>query len=306
MFMPYYLIVIHDNTLSYPISDFSIEQSTMVLSYIIYKNTMIENTMIQYQTNYFKRLINNHENNPKTISDLIEQGFNHGLINTDYYKVIVCKAKPRLDTRSHISDINRLTYDWLANTLSIKLKYSLIFYDDQSSQSIILLQHKVPELEIILQENAQSIRELLTINITFGLGNAISEPFQIKDSYFEAIEAINQNNNHDIIKRYSPQGLMTLFNGTNERSINYFIEQQLKDLVYSDNDFHLELRKTLKAYLDNQCEITATAEALKLHRNTIGYRIKKSEELLQIDLNDPKVTLALRLALDLLEAKTNL
>ena len=182
----------------------------------------------------------------------------------------------------------------------------MIFYDDQSSQSIILLQHKVPELEIILQENAQSIRELLTINITFGLGNAISEPFQIKDSYFEAIEAINQNNNHDIIKRYSPQGLMTLFNGTNERSINYFIEQQLKDLVYSDNDFHLELRKTLKAYLDNQCEITATAEALKLHRNTIGYRIKKSEELLQIDLNDPKVTLALRLALDLLEAKTNL
>ncbi|MEG2601817.1 MAG: helix-turn-helix domain-containing protein, partial [Carnobacterium sp.] len=58
-----------------------------------------------------------------------------------------------------------------------------------------------------------------------------------------------------------------------------------------------ELRRTLKVYLESQCEITITAKKLFIHRNTVKYRIAKCEELFESPINDPKLSLNLRLAL---------
>lgn len=57
-----------------------------------------------------------------------------------------------------------------------------------------------------------------------------------------------------------------------------------------------ELLTTLAAYLDHESGIAATATALGLHRNTVAVRIRRSQELLGIDMNDPEARLALHLA----------
>jgi len=57
-----------------------------------------------------------------------------------------------------------------------------------------------------------------------------------------------------------------------------------------------ELLTTLSAYLDHESGIAATATALGLHRNTIAVRIRRVQELLGIDMNDPEARLALHLA----------
>jgi hypothetical protein len=57
-----------------------------------------------------------------------------------------------------------------------------------------------------------------------------------------------------------------------------------------------ELLSTLAAYLDHESGIAATAAALGLHRNTVAVRIRRVQELLGIDMNDPEARLALHLA----------
>jgi len=57
-----------------------------------------------------------------------------------------------------------------------------------------------------------------------------------------------------------------------------------------------ELLNTLAAYLDHESGIAATAAALGLHRNTVAVRIRRVQELLGIDMNDPEARLALHLA----------
>ena len=52
----------------------------------------------------------------------------------------------------------------------------------------------------------------------------------------------------------------------------------------------------LKLYLDNDGSVKAVSELLFLHRNSINYKIKKIEELLQCDLSTTKVRTKLYLA----------
>jgi sugar diacid utilization regulator len=53
---------------------------------------------------------------------------------------------------------------------------------------------------------------------------------------------------------------------------------------------------TLKTYLDEQGSIARTAQALHLHRNAVGYRLRRIVDLLGVDLDDPDQRLALELA----------
>jgi sugar diacid utilization regulator len=53
---------------------------------------------------------------------------------------------------------------------------------------------------------------------------------------------------------------------------------------------------TLAAYLDSQGSLKAVAGRLHLHPNAVGYRIRRIEELLGMDLSDPDVRFALHLA----------
>lgn len=57
-----------------------------------------------------------------------------------------------------------------------------------------------------------------------------------------------------------------------------------------------ELVTTLQAYLDQALEVTATAHALAIHRNTVMSRVARIEALLGVTLTDPDDRLALHLA----------
>ncbi|QIM17379.1 PucR family transcriptional regulator [Leucobacter insecticola] len=57
-----------------------------------------------------------------------------------------------------------------------------------------------------------------------------------------------------------------------------------------------ELLKTLSVFLDHESSIQATADALRLHRNTVSTRVQRAQELIGIDLSSSDSRLALHLA----------
>lgn len=66
-----------------------------------------------------------------------------------------------------------------------------------------------------------------------------------------------------------------------------------------DQAHHTEFYQTLRAYLQNERSLVRTAAALGLHRNSLLYRVRRLEELLGADLEDPMERLHILLSYEL-------
>jgi purine catabolism regulator len=58
-----------------------------------------------------------------------------------------------------------------------------------------------------------------------------------------------------------------------------------------------ELIRTLEVFFENKGNLSQTAEALFIHRNTLLYRMERIQEILKLDLDAPTSRLAVQLAL---------
>lgn len=261
---------------------------------------MIESSMIRIQNSFFNKLLFGKHPEDKKDPEFFEQGLNHGLISTNYYQVILCEMVKSPFPIKNEDELGLLIYHYLLEKTVPKLTYGLAFFRNKTNSSSILLQHKVEDLDEILEESAKDIKDKFNIDVTFGVGKPTDHPYDTNSSYFEALKALELETS-DSVKHFKASGFMTLFNDENSEAINYFIKEHLKELAFSEDPFYVTLTETLKAYLDNQSEITTTADKLLLHRNTVSYRIKKCEEILDINLKDAQTSFNLRVALELQE-----
>ncbi|MFD1454576.1 PucR family transcriptional regulator [Levilactobacillus lanxiensis] len=71
---------------------------------------------------------------------------------------------------------------------------------------------------------------------------------------------------------------------------------QLLTLRQYDEAHHAALFHTLAVYLENDCHVTKTAAKLNLHRNSLGKRLAKIQDLIDIDFDNPDRTFGMRLS----------
>ncbi len=64
-----------------------------------------------------------------------------------------------------------------------------------------------------------------------------------------------------------------------------------------DRQRSTRLAETLGSYMDQRCNVAETAEVLHVHANTVAYRLRRIEELLGVDLHDPRTLLDVELTL---------
>ena len=81
------------------------------------------------------------------------------------------------------------------------------------------------------------------------------------------------------------------------RELRQFHQSILGALVDYDQRHAAELLVTLEGYFDEQCNIRAAAERLRIHRNTLIYRLRRIGEIAGIDLEHTETMHALQLAL---------
>ncbi|MEN8076397.1 PucR family transcriptional regulator ligand-binding domain-containing protein [Clostridioides difficile] len=103
---------------------------------------------------------------------------------------------------------------------------------------------------------------------------------------------------HNDVIFYDRLGILSLFCDIDRNDIlNEFSNQILGELIKYDKDNNSDLLKTLKIYLNNNCNIIKTADELSSHRNTIKYRLNRIMEITNEDLNDPFYRLNLQNAI---------
>lgn len=123
-----------------------------------------------------------------------------------------------------------------------------------------------------------------------GVGKETSNWQEFKESYSQAITALEIGKSlfpDSKVTHYEDLGLYRLLcQIKNKKTLRDFVEETVLPLSEYDARHSGEMRKTLRYFLEknNQQE---TADALIIHRQTLGYRLRKISEILKRDLNNP-------------------
>lgn len=306
-YFPYYLLVLSPEQIPYPISEFAIDQAILVLTFMLFKNQKIAESFEHLKTDFLDRLLDTHQEALSKHQNWLELWKNYRLINSDYYQVAIVYGVTKPENETHIryqQAEGQLIFQWLKEQLPEILPDVALFKLKNQNKSILIFQSKKNDHLMILQNLAERLQQALPITIRFALGNAYENLEDLPNSYIEAsstLEASLHAQKPATVQLFHPKGLAGLFEKIGTEDVEYFCQQQLKELAYPTEPTLQELRKTLKVFLDFNCEITKTANALYLHRNTIKYRMNQCEKLLDTSIQEPETSLLLRVALELSE-----
>ncbi|EGO9138940.1 PucR family transcriptional regulator [Enterococcus faecalis] len=306
-YFPYYLLVLSPEQIPYPISEFAIDQAILVLTFMLFKNQKIAESFEHLKTDFLDRLLDTHQEVLSKHQNWLELWKNYRLINSDYYQLAIVYGVTKPENETHIryqQAEGQLIFQWLKEQLPEILPDVALFKLKNQNKSILIFQSKKNDHLMILQNLAERLQQALPITIRFALGNAYENLEDLPNSYIEAsstLEASLHAQKPATVQLFHPKGLAGLFEKIGTEDVEYFCQQQLKELAYPTEPTLQELRKTLKVFLDFNCEITKTANALYLHRNTIKYRMNQCEKLLGTSIQEPETSLLLRVALELSE-----
>lgn len=301
---PHYLVILNPEHIPYPISNFAIEQASMVLSYILFKNERIEDSKYAQEADFYRELIDySSQNQHKAPDRLMNEKF--GYIKSTYYQIIHVYDSSALKLSKltpYGEELLLMASRWLRQNIKTYCPDALVFYFSQTKEVILMLQAKPAHLDKILLKIREDIANVLPLKLIFSVGNAYPTLGQIDQSHTQAHLVFEERKTQqltDTIMSYENKGMFHLFNHLQHNDVRFFCQNILQDFAYPEDASLLELRKTLHVYLDSQCEIARTASALFVHRNTVKYRIQRIEETLGFSVNSPENSLNLRLALEL-------
>ena len=127
-------------------------------------------------------------------------------------------------------------------------------------------------------------------HIFAGISNKFQNITNILNYYKQALRAIEigipMHNEPDlfIYESYYLEHMLHIFKQKENPSV--FCHPDLKILMEYDKKHDSDLSRTLYMYLRNERNYSATADAMFIHRNTILYRLKKIDSLVQIDYDN--------------------
>lgn len=143
------------------------------------------------------------------------------------------------------------------------------------------------------------------IEIWLAVGSKVDKIVDYRDSYRKALHVLNVMQNTGFEKHYGSfeelgsYSLLHTLTQNNETGL--FVKAQLGLLWEQSQNQSIDLFQTLRVYLENQGQITASAVQLFIHRSTLLYRLEKISDLLQMDINQQRNQFNLILAYHLFD-----
>lgn len=152
---------------------------------------------------------------------------------------------------------------------------------------------------LLNQIKAQLEERLNQRQLRIGVGRVYADPTEIFHSYQEAKVALKLGyllQEHNRTPFFMDLGVERILYNHELQELQEFYQETLGDLERFDKSQKNELMETLEKYVFHRFDLKETADALFLHKNTLRYRLKKIEEILQIDMEDFNEILSLMVA----------
>lgn len=213
------------------------------------------------------------------------------------------KAKKLEDETS----ISKLKVKFRKTVQDILEKYALKVPIIEKDDAVIFFsrceENYMNRLDKALREIKEVIKTKIDgISVSVGIGSSYKDLKMMKQSLNEAELAINSakcQGLDDTITRYKDIGIYgLLFSIKNKKVLENYYLDVLGPITENDASIKdISSIQLLETYLNENCNITVTAEKLFLHRNTLKYRIKKIEDLLKCDLHNFDDCIKVKMAL---------
>jgi sugar diacid utilization regulator len=135
--------------------------------------------------------------------------------------------------------------------------------------------------------------------LAVGIGTVAARPSEWRASYDEALSAadIARKLNEDRPLYSGEMGIYTLLTYPEFHGRLLALRDKMLGPLVRVESAHSDLIHTLEAFFKMHGNYTQTAEQLRVHRNTLFYRMNRIAEITGCDLNNPDVRLAMHLAL---------
>ena len=250
----------------------------------------------------------------KMISKLVKYDYQK---NTIYRSLVVyCKEKTKEKKEKLEDKIQFYDEEYLEEFLNIvggfaeeffELKEKRILYVVDEDRIIIMLPvYGNEDVTVELNEMKQWLEDKVAFeNIYIGVGTEWSTIKDFKYSVNCAVDAINLGNNTkkiDCIFDYNKLTTIRLINEVQDKNIiKSIVNQILGKILKVDREEKQELYRTLEVYLEENCNAKKAATHLYIHFNTMRYRLKKIEHILNCNLNSQDDLFEIQLAIKLKE-----
>lgn len=138
------------------------------------------------------------------------------------------------------------------------------------------------------------------ISASIGCGTIIEDISQISRSVYQAvcaIESLHLCDRFNEVRFYQDMGVYRIFfQCQNDQELLRIYHTILGKLSSYDAQNNSQFLDTLEIYLRNNGNLTATAEALFIHKNTLKYRLNRIKKILGIDFDQPNPGFTVQLA----------
>lgn len=290
----------------------ALEQATTIIALELIKEKEIEDVKLKIRQDFFDDLLTGKITSSETIQTLCGL---HGLNpNYKYHCIVINIESNELDK---YEDMIARKYK-MESTLK---KCVQIIYENsgnangeitcfhRNNRAIILLGQNETKPSMTINEAKQyalDIQEILTSNIDntnflMGIGRQYSSIHSLHKSFSEANEAVR------LMQKFEDRDGIAHFE---DHSVYHFLDSNIKELVledffvkclgklYEHDSLHgTSYIVTLENFFINNQNISETAKAMFLHRNTLIYRIEKIKEILNSDLKSSEELLRIQLSL---------
>ena len=211
---------------------------------------------------------------------------------------------------------------------SIHRYESIIFYEfqnrynhflalKQQNQLIFLInRQEVKTAHIPFSKTVEKIYEKVTEmngqqDLIIGMGTFSSYLRDIANSYKESLTVIHlvEQHKNPFMQKYKDIGAYKLLMSVSDQSIiKQFQQDMLRPLYMYDHLHNTDFVHFLRIFLAEEGSTIRISKKLFIHRNTVNYKIKRIEALLDVNLNQTFTRTNLNMALmieDILSQKNN-
>ncbi len=289
-----------------------LEQASTNIALERIKAKEIEEVKLKIRQDFFDDLLTGKITSSETIHTLSEM---HGLHSNYMYYCIVINIESEEFQQYEDMVARRVSLENKARKC-VELIYDFANKADgevtcihRNNRIIILIGQHENRPAVSVYEAKQYTNNLYSIlnkqisNTTFliGIGRQYETIRSLHKSFSEANESIR------LMQKFEDSGGVSHFE---DHSIYHFLDSNIKDMeleeffvkrlgkVYEQDQLHgTSYIITLENYFQNNLNISETAKAMFLHRNTLIYRIEKIKEILNSDLKNSEELLQIQLAL---------
>ena len=191
------------------------------------------------------------------------------------------------------------------------LDAGMTFYNYQNSDSIIFLfefdNNYLHNKDKLFKKMMQESIEDYGFTYTVGIGRVVNNIFDTPISYTEAREAVKIGRSMlglGMIHEYKDLELLSLLNNAvNKDILAGELMRPIRKLIEYDRENETEYYTFLKELINANWSLTRASENNYIHYNTAKYRLKKTEEIMDLQVDTANSRFKLELALRLYELK---